>query len=801
MKISINWLKQYVSVDIPVLKLADRLTMAGLEVEAVIDRYGHLGGVVVGKILDIRPHPRADNLKLCEVDIGEKTVSVVCGAPNVQKGMKAPCALPGAVMPSGLLIEKARIRGEASEGMLCSAAELDLGPDGSGIFVLAPDLTTGSPLAEALGLWDTVFEIGLTPNRPDCLSHIGVAREVSALLNQPLNLPGINLSAGTGRISNYTSVTIEAPDLCPRYAARLLTDVHVAPSPAWLQDRLRSVDLKPINNIVDATNYVMLEFGQPLHAFDFDRLFENRIVVKTAALGDRFTTLDGKERTLTGETLMICDGEKPVAIAGVMGGENSEIEEKTARVLLESAYFNPISIRKTSKHLRLSTDASYRFERGIDPEETVTALNRAAQLMTEIGGGRLVDGVIDAHPSPLPPKTIRLSVKKTNRHLGTRLSRSKIEGYLRSVGFAVKIDGPDTLEALTPSFRVDVDRPEDLMEEVARLWGYHHIKTTLPRISAIPGIPQKTLRVKETIRDAMSGFGFMECINYSFISKASCDRLGLSPDDEKRKTLEVLNPLTEDQAVMRTSLVPGLLETMHRNLSVQVKNLKIFELGKVFISNGQDRLPKEIEMLSGLWTGARLNPTWRDKPEPCDFFDLKGVMEGLFLFLGLEGVDFIRIPDQFPGFARPGHSARIRIGEADIGLIGEVRPSVLKEYDLKQAAFVFEVDIHRLLPLLPEIRPVPRFPAVERDTTLIVDNHVQAGDIIGKIKSFNEGLMEDIGVFDVYRGNPVPAGKKSISFRIVYRSSTETLSDKRINDIHKKVTDRLIKTFDAALPG
>ncbi len=804
MKISINWLKQYVSIDIPLSKLADRLTMAGLEVEAVIDRYAHLSNVVVGKILDIRPHPNADNLRLCKVDVGRKTVSVVCGAPNVQKGMKVPCALPGALMPSGLLIEKTRIRGEASEGMLCSELELGLGADGSGILVLASDLTEGSPLAEALPLSDIAFEIGLTPNRPDCLSHIGVAREVAALLNQPLNLPKITLPQGSGRISDLTSVTIEAPELCPRYAARLLTDVRVAPSPAWLQDRLRSVDLKPINNIVDVTNYVMLEFGQPLHAFDFDRLYENRIVVKTAASGDRFTTLDGKERILTDETLMICDGEKPVAIAGVMGGENSEIEEKTTRVLIESAYFNPISIRKTSKHLGLSTDASYRFERGVDPMGTVIALNRAAQLMAEVSGGRLVDGVIDAYPSPTAPPTIRLSVKKTNRHLGTRLSRSKIEGYLCSVGFEVKADGPDTLMVVPPSFRVDVNRPEDLMEEAARLWGYNHIRTTFPRLAPIPGIPQETFQVKEKIRDLMNGFGFIECITYSFISKASCDRLNLSADDEKRRMLEVLNPLTEDQAVMRTSLVPGLLETMRRNLSMQVKNLKIFELGKVFISNGQDQLPDEIEMLAGLWTGSRWNQTWHHKPEPCDFFDLKGVVEGLFDLLDVERFTFTPIPNPSAGYTRPGHEAHIRIGDTCIGRIGEVRPTVLKEYDLKQTAFVFELDIFRLiehLPKTPIYRPIPRFPSVERDTTLIVDNQVQAGDILEKTKSFQETLMEDICVFDVYRGDPIPKGKKSISFRIVYRSLTETLSDKRVNDIHQTITDRLIQAFDAALPG
>ena len=575
MKISTQWLNQYVSIDIPVSELADRLTMAGLEVEGIVERYDYLESVLVGRITEVKKHPNADHLNLCDVNIGERTLRIVCGAPNVQKGMKAPCALPGTVLPGGRVVQKNTIRDIPSEGMLCSEAELSLGPDTSGLMVLDPQLIEGLSLNKALHLTDTVLEIGLTPNRPDCLSFIGIAREVSTMVNQPLKLPEIKLPQASGRIDEMSSVTIQNPDLCPRYAARLITDVTVAPSPFWLQDRLLSVDLKPINNIVDVTNFVMMEMGQPLHAFDFDHLAEHRIVVRTAERNEAFTTLDDKERRLTDEMLMICDGEKPVAVAGVMGGRNSEIEKTTTRVLLESACFNPVSIRKTAKHLGLSTDASHRFERGVDPSGTVIALNRAAQLIVEIGGGCLVDGIIDAHPAPAPVTHIQLGTSDTNQRLGTRLNQSEIIRCLESVGFQVTALDTETLTATVPSFRVDVSRPEDLMEEVARLWGYNNIPTTIPKISPATHPISRSIEIKDKIKDRMAGYGFSEILTYSFISKTACDLLNLPENDERRKLLLVLNPISEDQAVMRTSLLPGLLTAMQYNLSRQTRNLKI----------------------------------------------------------------------------------------------------------------------------------------------------------------------------------------------------------------------------------
>jgi len=689
--------------------------------------------------------------------------------------------------------------------MLCSEAELAIGPDASGVMPLSPSISPGTPLCQALGLSDTVFEIGLTPNRPDCLSFIGVAREVAALLDKKMTRPVNDMPDGTGQIADHTSVAIENPEFCPRYAARMVTGITVFESPDWLKNRLLSIGLKPISNIVDITNFVMMETGQPLHAFDFDRLAENRIVVRTPSSDEKtFTTLDGKPRDLEADTLMICDGVKPVAVAGVMGGENSEISTATTRVLIESAYFNPISIRKTAKRLGLSTDASHRFERGADPEGTVAAANRAAALMVEICGGQLVGGVIDEHPLPSNAATISLSISRTNRHLGTKLDRQQIAGFLKSIEFAVIETGDDTLEVMAPSFRVDVTRPEDLMEEVARLWGYNNICTTFPRISARTELPKPELAMKSHLKDLMAGFGFHEAINYSFIGSNATKRMELADGDRRHDALHILNPLAETQGVMRTSLLPALLEAVQKNIFRQERNLRLFELGKTFYSNGADRLPDEVDMIAGIWTGARQPVSWLEKQVPCDFYDLKGTLEALFAAIGLTTTSFTRAPASDCRYMRPGHTARIRCADADLGLVGEIKPSVLKNFDVRQPVFSFEINIISLKGCLRQdvsYQPIPRFPSVSRDLTMIIDNRVEAGDIIHQARTLQVELVEDITVFDLYRGAPIPDGKKSISIRIIYRSHEETLEDERINALHQKITAHLLKTFDAVLPA
>lgn len=803
MKVSLSWLREYVPIEMPVTQLADALTMVGLEVEAVTNRYAYLDSVLVGRVTQVSSHPKADRLKLCQVDVGDHCYSVVCGAPNVQAGMTAALALIGTELPDGTILRQSQIRGVTSEGMLCSEAELGLGPDRSGIMSLDGGLAIGTPLHTALELSDTVLEIGLTPNRPDCLSMIGVAREIAAIQNTALTLPQINPVETQASIDEFTSVVVDAQDNCPRYTARLLADIKVAPSPFWLQDRLMSVGQRPINNIVDITNFVMLEMGQPLHAFDFDQLAGQKIVVRMAEKGELFTTLDQKKRELDPDMLMICDGEKPVGVAGVMGGLNSEVEETTGRVLIESAYFNPTSIRRTSKRMGLNTEASHRFERGVDPDGTVHALDRAAQLMAEIGGGSLFKGAIDQRVDVDPVPPIRLSIAQTNRRLGMALDQGRIEDLLVSVGFGVAVQDEDLLAVTIPSFRVDVFRPEDLMEEVARLEGYNTIPTTFPKIPATGRAASLLVEQRNTVRDIIVGFGFNEVVTYSFIGKQSCDNLCLPGNDPRRNQIEILNPLTEDQAVLRTTLIPGLLEIMQRNLSQQVKTLKIFETGRIFLGQEDGDLPREDEILSGLWTGLREEPSWHSRDVACDFYDLKGMLEGLFERLNLEPVTFSRIPQEDCNYTRYGYSAQISCRNEVLGIMGEVHPHVLKQYDLKQAAFVFELNLDRLLALLPTRTAtfaVPRYPSIARDVTLIVEEEIEAAEIIMAIQNLDEPLLESIYIFDVFSGNPIPAGKRSISIRITYRSAETTLVDEDVNQIHKELTDNLLEAFKASLP-
>ena len=803
MKASIGWLKDYTPINMGVRRLANALTMAGLEVEAVTDRFGYLDKVVVGRIVEIEPHPNADKLKLVKVDVGLQTLAVVCGAPNVLNDILAPIALPGTVFPNGFTLEKSIIRNVESEGMICSEAELGLGKDKSGIMILSPSLHVGEKLSKALELSDAVIEVDLTPNRPDCLSMIGIAREICGIQKTKIQYPDMSLSDVRDDITGFTSVTIKAADHCPRYAVRLLTDITVGPSPLWLADRLMSVGMKPINNIVDITNFVLMETGQPLHAFDYDSLAENRIVVRRANEGELFTTLDMKERKLTSDMLMICDGEKPVAVGGVMGGLNSEIEETTTKVLIESAYFDPVSIRKTSKKLGLNSEASHRFERGVDPEGIVPALNRAARLMAEIGGGKLIDGMIDEYPKKIPVKTITLKIKETNRLLGTNLSRNEIKKLMESIEFSAKKIDADTLKVDPPSFRVDIERPEDLMEEVARLSGYNNIPTTFPALPAKARKPLKLLDARSRIMHLMTGFGFSEIINYSFINRLSCDRLNMPSGDYRRNMVNILNPLTEDQAVMRTSLIPGLLETVYRNISKQQKNLTLFEIGKIYINKGEDNLPEETEMLAGLWTGARLDASWYAKETPCDFFDIKGVVEGLLKGLNIDSIRFSGLADDLCVYTKPGYTARIFSDKELLGLVGELHPLVLRNFDLKQAVYLFELSVDSLIKLLPETRqskPLPKFPAVPRDITIIVNQNTESGAILECIENIQEHLVEDIQLFDVFAGDPIPPGKKSVSIRVTYRSNKKTLEDEDVGNIHKAITDRLIKEFDAGLP-
>jgi phenylalanyl-tRNA synthetase beta chain len=535
-----------------------------------------------------------------------------------------------------------------------------------------------------------------------------------------------------------------------------------------------------------------------------DRLAENRIAVRTAGQGETFVTLDQKERVLDSEMLMICDGEKPVAIAGVMGGLNSEIHSATTRVLIESACFDPLSVRKTSKKLGLATDASRRFERGVDPAGTVRAASRAAQLMAKVSGGQIAGGVIDAHPRPWTPRPIRLSVNRTHRLLGVRVDKKTISRLLSAIEFKIGATPErDELEVTAPSFRVDITRPEDLMEEVARLSGFDSIPVTFPAMPAGQRLPAPVLELRQRIKTILTGLGFTEVITYSFIHSHSCDRMQLPADDPRRGVVAVLNPLAEDQAVMRSSLIPGLLETMRFNLAQQTKRIKIFEIGKVFIQTAGAELPEEPEIIAGVWTGARQALSWHGKDTPCDFYDLKGAVESLLDALNLEGARFTQVPDAECRYIRPGHAARILAAGREVGLIGEIHPKVRAAFDLKQSGFVFELDAGALAALLSETRyrlRIQRFPAVSRDITLITDQGIEAQQVLDAVGAMNLELLEGIQLVDVFVGEPIPPGKRSLSFRLTYRSPEKTMEDADVNSLHQIVTDGLLTKFQAALP-
>ncbi|MFO7667324.1 MAG: phenylalanine--tRNA ligase subunit beta [Desulfobacterales bacterium] len=802
MKVSLSWLKDYVNIEMDVRDLASALTMAGLEVESVTNPFDYLGNVLVGRIVEIRPHPNAAKLKLCRVDTGNSIVQVVCGAPNIAENIFAPLALPGTVFPDGSILKTCDIRGQLSEGMLCSEKELELGDNKSGVMILSNTPKAGTKISEALSLSDFVLEIGLTPNRSDCLSVIGIAREIAAIQKLKVVYPDKRQPDRKNEILKHTSVKIEAPEHCPRYAAALVTNITVSESPFWLRKRLLSIGQRPINNIVDITNFVMMECGQPLHAFDFNRLAENRIVVRTAEKGETFVTLDQKERILDPEMLMICDGKKPVAIAGVMGGLNSEIGKSTKSVLIESAYFDPLSIRKTSKKLGLSTEASFRFERGLDPLGTVNALMRAAHLMTGIGNGKLIGGVIDENPIVHDVVSIELSISETGRLLGMELNSENIKSCLESIEFDVENIDEDTLKVIPPSFRVDITRSVDLIEEAARLYGYNSIPTTFPLMHAETTQPLKTLVLRNNIKNILAGLSFTETINYSFINELSCDQLRLNSNDTKRRHLHVINPINEEQGIMRTSLIPGLLETMRRNLSQQVRNLKLFETGNIFLSMGQDTLPEEVEMVAGLWTGDRYNSAWYAKETSCDFYDMKGIVEGLMSGLNINNIRFTKMPFELCCYTKQGYTAQVTIEGRLIGIVGEVHSEVLRNFNLKQKAFIFELNCNTILDLAKmanRSRPLPKFPFTARDISIIISKDIEAMSIIEKLNGFGEKLIENTQLFDVFDGGPVPPGKRSVSVRIIYRSSEKTLEDNEVNGIHINITNRLLKELNASL--
>ncbi len=797
MLVSCNWLRDYVDLTIPIKELGEALTMAGLELDA-IDILGEgIDRVVVGQIERIDIHPNDPNLYLCEVNTGSLH-QIVCGAKNIREGDKVPVALNGAELPIGRTIKRADVKGVTSEGMLCSGVELGLeGEDESGILILPRDYEIGADIKESAKLYDEVFDFDLKSNFAHCLSIIGVAREVRAITKGELRLPKIEILEEGESIHNLSSVTIEDYELCPRYTGRIIKGVTIGPSPLWMRQRLRSVGIRPINNVVDCTNYVMMEMGQPIHAFDYNTLRERRIIVRRALPGERLITLDGVDRELDSEVLVIADPERAIALAGVMGGLDTEIKEDTEDVFLEAAYFNPISIRRTERRLSLPSEAARRFEWGIDPRGVVRALNRVAQLIKETAGGSILAGVIDERICEFEPSIVLLRPERANALLDTNLSKEEIIGYLRDLNFEVEED-QEVLKVTVPTFRGDVKIEADLIEEVARAYGYDRIGTTLLRGDFPPARRTRWQELRRKTRNILVSCGMTEVNSYSFTNPSVFGKLRLAEDDEWRRAKGIQNPMREEFNILRTSLIPPLLDVVSFNLRQEINDIPIFEIGKVFLAQGDD-IPEEHYNIGASLVGMEQSGLWDRKLSPIDFFSVKGIIETLLNGLGVEGYTF------HPSNRRPlhpGHSAEVKVGDEVLGFLGELHPEVAEAYELPTGVYVFELNAEIILSCASEekeFQALSRYPKVSRDMALLVPLSVTAEQVEKSIANSAGDILEGLRLFDVYQGEQVPSGYKSLAFSLTYRASDRTLKDEEIDEVHQAILKELEERLGARL--
>jgi len=800
MIVTYNWLKEFVDFSLSPQELCSRLTMLGLEVDAVEEIGGKLDSVIVAKLESVDRHPDADRLTVCQVNNGSEVVQVVCGATNHKTGDLVALAQPGSLLPGDFKIKKSKIRGQVSMGMLCSEKELALAEDSPGIMILPADLPLGKPVFEALDLKDLQIEIDLTPNRPDCLSVVGVAREVAALTGNELKLPAPQIEETTDPVDEQVSVTIEDPEGCPRYAARMVKNIKIGPSPDWLVRRLEAVGMRSINNVVDVTNYVMMELGHPLHAFDFRQLRDNRIVVKRALEGEKFTTLDEQEHVLTAEDLMICDGQRPVALAGVMGGLDSEVKDDTTTILLEAAYFKPTMIRRSSKRHGLHTESSHRFERGADIDMIPVALDRAASLIAELGDGEILAGIIDNYPRKLEPLKLTLSIRRSRQLLDIVLDRDEIAEMLTSIGLTVDAgEDDDTLTVLVPSFRPDIEREVDLIEEIARLYGFDKIPVTMPEGAVDAKLPPASQVLQKTLRQTMVAAGFSEAINYSFVAADSFEKIGITESDERSTTVTILNPLSADQAVMRTSLVPSLLETVARNLNYRSSDLRLFELRPVFLPGENDECVEKLS-LTAVMSGRREPEGWAQSDENIDFYDLKGVVEEIVESLSIDNVSFSAESSQ--PYLHPGKSCCLKAKSSVLGFLGEVHPEVLAKFDIDQPVYLFELDFAALLAAAgdkAQFEPLSKFPDVLRDSALLLDEGVSASQVMEIIDRTRIKHFENATIFDLYTGKGVPDGKKSLAIRVSYRAMEKTLTEAEVTKAHDKLIRSLCHQLGAEI--
>ncbi|KAA0957902.1 phenylalanine--tRNA ligase subunit beta [Planococcus sp. ANT_H30] len=786
MLVSINWLKDYVNTQqLPPAELGEKITRSGIEVDAVIDRSHGMTNVVVGYVESCVKHPEADKLSICQVDVGGEMAQIICGAPNIAAGQKVIVARPGAKLPGDINIKKAKLRGEESHGMICSLQELGIESKlvpkayAEGIYVLPEDAKTGSDVIANFGLDDTVLELGLTPNRADAMSMLGVAYEVGAILSEEINLPEISYTEASDTAASMLSLSIDAPEANPLYVAKVVRNIKVQESPMWLQQRLMAAGVRPHNNVVDITNYVLMEYGQPLHAFDYDLLETGNITVRHAKEDEMITTLDDAERKLSSRQLVITNGEKPVAIAGVMGGANSEVSETTTTVVIESAYFESGSIRQTSKDHGLRSDASSRFEKGVDPNRVIPAAERAAQLLSQLAGGEVLAGSVIFDELNKEEKIVKVSPDFINSRLGMKISFEDMWDILNRLKFNTEATNGQLVISV-PTRRQDIQIPEDVVEEIARLYGYDEIPATLPEAETTPGGLTPYQAKRRIVRSLMEGAGLLQATTYSLTSAKSVKQFAL----EETETTRLLMPMSEERSLLRQSLLPHLLESVTYNTARRMDSVALYETGSVFLK-GQDELLNEQEHLAVAITGLWLDHSWQGEKKPVDFFVLKGIVEGLSDKLGVE-LTFER--GQMDDL-HPGRTAFIMHSGQRIGVIGELHPSEQKARDLKTTV-VMELNLAVLLSKATDAlvyMPVPRYPSMSRDVALVLSKVVEAATIETIIRNAGGKLLKDVRVFDLYEGDKMEAGKKSVAFSLTYFDPEKTLTDEDVIRAHEKV--------------
>lgn len=798
MKISLKWLSDYVDLtDISIDEIVHKVSTAGLEVEEVIDQSALFKNMVVGYVKEAKKHPNADKLSLCVVTDGQNDFNVVCGAPNVAAGQKIPFAMVGAVIPTnGLKLEKVKIRGEISMGMICSEKELGISDNHEGIMVLDPQLNTGEELAAALGMDDIVIDVAITPNRADALSHIGFARDIAAIFGRKFNYPSFELVECTEKSDAAAEVEIIDSANCPRYVGKVVKGVTIKESPEWLKRKLKSIGLRPINNVVDVTNFVLYEVGQPLHAFDLDNLSGKKIVVKSAVEGEKFITLDSKERILSSADLMICDTARNVAIAGVMGGENSEVTSGTKNILIESAFFNPSSIRKTAKRLGLSTDASFRFERGTDYNIVIWAAQRAAQLIKEVAGGEILSGHIDAYPKTIDSRSANIRFARINKILGYSVPEEEVIKILGSLGFEIKTQNNESLNVQIPAYRHDIEREVDLIEEVARIYGYDKI----PDVVSI-SVPLET-KVDQSafngrLRNIATSLGFFEIMSNSLLSCDIAERFG--------KPIKMLNPQNSEMSHLRPSLLPGMLQAVSNNLKVFEKNLKFFEIGKVFERKHDDEIisfddfTESDQLIFGL-TGHSVQAEWFEKDKLFDLYDLKGLVESFITRLFPQVSYSIVIEDSV--FFESSFS--VYMNKIKIGSGGKVKSDYSGSFDLNQDLFTFVFDIDLLKTINePDKRftELLKFPKVYRDVAFILDRTVGSDKVAENIQQAGSNLLHQIKLFDIFQSDSLGEGKKSLAFQLEFYDSSRTLKEDEVEKDLRNIIKSVEKTFSAQLRG